>query len=69
MTTADEHNADGGDEQSSSGLPLALTIYEAGDVDTFIASPTISGDTLILELDDGRAIEIDRREITDRAAA
>jgi hypothetical protein len=55
-------------EQSSSGLPLALTIHEGGDVDTFIASPTISGDTLILELDDGRSIEVDRRELLDRAA-
>jgi hypothetical protein len=68
MTSTDRHNAHGRDEQDSSGLPLALIIHEGGDEDTFIACPTVSGDTLILELDDGRVIEIDRREILDRAA-
>jgi hypothetical protein len=30
--------------------------------------PDRQGDTLILELDDGRTIEVDRRELLDRAA-
>jgi len=51
-----------------SGLPLALIIHEGNDEDTFLATPTINGDTLILELDDGRTIELDRKEIVDRAA-
>jgi hypothetical protein len=68
MTPATPHNARPEDEQSSSGLPLALIIHEDSDVDTFLALPTISGDTLILELDDGRTIELDRKEIVDRAA-
>jgi hypothetical protein len=68
MSNAAGHNARFGDEQGSSGLPLALIIHEGNDQDTFLASPTISGDTLILELDDGRTIELDRKEIVDRAA-
>jgi hypothetical protein len=69
MSSADEHNVRVRDEQSPSGLPLALLIHEGGDQDTFLASPTVQGDVLILELDDGRVIEVDRKEITDRAAA
>jgi hypothetical protein len=68
MTTARDNERNGG-EQSLSGLPLALTIHEGGDQDSFVALPTVSGDTLILELDDGRTIEVDRKEILDRAAA
>jgi hypothetical protein len=68
MTTARDNERNGG-EQSLSGLPLALTIHEHGDQDSFVALPTVSGDTLILELDDGRTIEVDRKEILDRAAA
>jgi hypothetical protein len=67
MTTARD-NERNGREQSLSGLPLALTIHEGGDQDSFVALPTVSGDTLILELDDGRTIEVDRKEILDRAA-
>jgi hypothetical protein len=67
MTTARD-NERNGPEQSLSGLPLALTIHEGGDQDSFVALPTVSGDTLILELDDGRTIEVDRKEILDRAA-
>jgi hypothetical protein len=55
------------DAAKESGLPLALTIHEHGDQDSFVALPTVSGDTLILELDDGRTIEVDRKEILDRA--
>jgi hypothetical protein len=55
-------------EQSSSGLPLALIIHEGRDEDTFLASVTRQGETLIFELDDGRSIEVDRRELLDRAA-
>lgn len=69
MTTADGHNARFGEEQHESGLPFALLVHEGGDVDTFIASATVQGDTLILELDDGRRIEMDRRELLDRVAA
>jgi hypothetical protein len=57
------------DSAKGSGLPLALTIHEGGDQDSFVALPTVQGDTLILELDDGRTIEVDRCEIVDRAAA
>lgn len=69
MTTTGGHNARFEDQQQESGLPFALLIHEGRDVDTFIASPTIKGDTFILELDDGRTIEMDRRELLDRAAA
>lgn len=68
MSNADVHNVRFGEEQHSSGLPLALIIHEGREEDTFLATPTIQGDVLILELDDGRTIEIDRREIMDRAA-
>lgn len=68
MTPAPLHNARLGEEQSSSGLPLALIIHEGRDEDTFLATPTVKGDVLILELDDGRTIEVDRRELLDRAA-
>jgi hypothetical protein len=61
-------NARKHDSSMESGLPLALIIHEGSDVDTFLASPTINGDALILELDDGRTIELDRKEIVDRAA-
>lgn len=62
------HNARSQRVSSESGLPLALIIHEGRDEDTFLATPTIQGDTLILELDDGRTIEVDRRELLDRAA-
>lgn len=68
MSNAAGHNARSTEEQRSSGLPFALLIHEHGDVDTFLATPTVRGDTLILELDDGREIELDRRELLDRAA-
>jgi hypothetical protein len=68
MTRTDRHNARGRDVQDSSGLPLALIIHEGRDEDTFLASVTRQGETLIFELDDGRTIEVDRRELLDRAA-
>lgn len=68
MSNAAGHNVRFGEEQQESGLPLALVIHEGREVDTFIACPTVKGDTLILELDDGRTIELDRKEIVDRAA-
>jgi hypothetical protein len=68
MSSADEHNVRVRDEQSPSGLPLALLIHEGGDQDTFLASVTRHGEVLIFELDDGRSIEVDRRELLDRAA-
>jgi hypothetical protein len=69
MTAQAHDNERTRDAAKESGLPLALTIHEHGDQDSFVALPTISGDTLILELDDGRTIEVDRKEILDRAAA
>lgn len=68
MSSAGRHNARHSDEQQESGLPLALLIHEGGDQDTFLATPTVRGDVLILELDDGRSIELDRKELLDRAA-
>lgn len=68
MSTAPLDNPSDDGQQQESGLPLALLIHEHGDVDTFIATPTVKGDVLILELDDGREIELDRRELLDRAA-
>jgi hypothetical protein len=68
MTAQAHDNERTRDAATESGLPLALTIHEGGDQDSFVALPTVSGDTLILELDDGRTIEVDRKEILDRAA-
>jgi hypothetical protein len=69
MTAQAHDNERTPDPAMESGLPLALTIHEGGDQDSFVALPTVRGDTLILELDDGRTIEVDRKEILDRAAA
>jgi hypothetical protein len=68
MTAQAHDNERTPDPATESGLPLALTIHEHGDQDSFVALPTVRGDTLILELDDGRTIEVDRKEILDRAA-
>jgi hypothetical protein len=48
-------------------LPLALVIREDGDEDTYLATVEHQGDSLLLELDDGRTITLDRRELLARA--
>lgn len=71
MNTEGVHNVRSKDQQQESGesgLPLALIIHEGHGEDTFLATARVKGDVLILELDDGRTIEVDRRELLDRAA-
>jgi hypothetical protein len=48
-------------------LPFALMIREDGDEDTYLATVETEGDSLLLELDDGRTITLDRRELLARA--
>lgn len=56
------------DQQEESALPLALLIHEDGEDDTFLATIDVQGDTLVFELDDGRTIALDRKELLHRAA-
>ena len=49
-------------------LPLAVRLIdEDGEVDTFLATITSQGNALVLDLDDGRTLIVDRQELLARA--